>query len=94
MPPKSDPKWLLKPASDSEVKLHIDIGENAHFGPGFKAAVDNLLQEIFKQNLEHLKASGGTSAIMIGCPVFKIPKCNPLKTQPCYQLVSCRIGDP
>lgn len=89
---RANRQWLVEPMRPNEVRIHVDVGEGAEISEEARTALESLLDELQKSEVEGL-------AIFPPCPELSachgfqcVPpgKCD-LSSVPCFANVVCWI---
>lgn len=85
-----EPDWLIQPPSPGEVRLYIAIDEGAEISPEARAALDQLVELLQKEEVEGYAT--GTLVKKPACPTRyscgSDGSCRPLVIQPCFMLAT------
>jgi hypothetical protein len=83
-----DPDWLKEPDPSGEAVIYVSIPENAKLTPEVVKALTELGKALQAED-------AADKAQLAPCPRLRVcspfRNCQPLASNPCFRLTSCRI---
>lgn len=93
--PPDETGWMVPPPGRNELTLTIGVGDGVELSPEIRQAVDLLIGTLISGELAAVAGEEGPKCggVYNRCSSFScvLDTCNPFKSVPCAQLISCKI---
>jgi hypothetical protein len=66
-------RWLLEPPAKSDVRLVLELGENARLTPAAQQALEQLLKELYDREVQGYASLGAVNTVLLGRPTLGRP---------------------
>lgn len=86
-------RWLVEPLGPNDVRIHVDVGEGVEMSEEARGALDRLLEELHKSEVEGFATFPPCPSLKacIHYSCFPLGKCT-LETNPCFANTFCKIA--
>jgi hypothetical protein len=64
-------RWLLEPPAQGDVRLVIELGENARLTPAAEQALERLMKELYSTDVQGYAYAGAVQSLMLGRPALQ-----------------------
>jgi len=71
-------RWLMQPPAKGDVRLVLELGDNARLTPAAQQALEQLLKELYDREVQGYVAQGAVNTMLLGRPSLQQPlqNCN------------------
>jgi hypothetical protein len=94
-PSPKGPAWLQEPTlvGGIDFTINVNLGEGVEPTPEFREALEKFMETVLSTEMTS-ELRPPTCKSFEDCRVFScdLSTCHPLVKQPCFTLISCRIG--
>jgi hypothetical protein len=66
-------RWLLEPPGKGDVRVVLELGDDARLSPGAQQALEQLMKELYETEVQGYAYQGAVNTMMLGGTTFGRP---------------------
>jgi hypothetical protein len=66
-------RWLLEPPGKGDVRVVLELGDDARLSPGAQHALEQLMKELYETEVQGYAYQGAVNTMMLGGTTFGRP---------------------